>query len=194
MLLRMSVRDGLLAILTLGPAYGLQLHTELMSRAPHRKPVNAGQVYGTLERLGRQGLLHVVGATIDGLPLYALTPSGETAAAAWMSQADARSLPEWTEMLDQILITSSVDSPAATQLVRAYRQWWEHYLAVSRGRTVTDVGQNAGVKLALRAREAQSLSALDWLAAADATLAEGHTGRPLSGDRPKRGRKPAHTG
>jgi hypothetical protein len=42
----MSVRDGLLSVLTLGPAYGLQMHAELASRAPHRKPVNVGQIYG----------------------------------------------------------------------------------------------------------------------------------------------------
>ena len=41
----MSVRDGLLAILTLGPAYGSQLHAEFMGRAPHRKMVNVGQIY-----------------------------------------------------------------------------------------------------------------------------------------------------
>ena len=53
----MSVRDGLLAILSLGPAYGLQLHSELASRSPHRGPVNVGQIYATLDRLVARGLV-----------------------------------------------------------------------------------------------------------------------------------------
>ncbi|MES2170284.1 MAG: PadR family transcriptional regulator, partial [Actinomycetota bacterium] len=65
----MSVRDGLLAILTLGPAYGLQLHSELTTRAPHRKPVNVGQIYGTLDRLVKQHLIEPAGFTEDALPL-----------------------------------------------------------------------------------------------------------------------------
>lgn len=51
----MSVRDGLLALLTLGPAYGLQLHAELLDRAAHRRRVNVGQIYSTLERLRERG-------------------------------------------------------------------------------------------------------------------------------------------
>lgn len=53
----MSVRDALLGILTLGPAYGLQLHAELGARAPHRAKTNVGQVYGTLDRLVTAGLV-----------------------------------------------------------------------------------------------------------------------------------------
>ena len=73
----MSVRSGVLAILTLGPAYGLQLHSELASRTPHRKPVNVGQIYGTLDRLVTQAMIEPAGLTDDALPLYRLTAAGE---------------------------------------------------------------------------------------------------------------------
>ena len=65
----MSVRDGLVAILTLGPAYGLQLHAELARRAPHRGPVNVGQIYSTLDRLSTQRLIASAGVTDAGVAL-----------------------------------------------------------------------------------------------------------------------------
>ena len=51
----MSVRSSLLAILTMGPAYGFQLHGELAVRTAGRRSVNVGQIYATLERLVVQG-------------------------------------------------------------------------------------------------------------------------------------------
>lgn len=185
----MSVRDGLLAILTLSPAYGLQLHSELASRAPHRKPVNVGQIYGTLERLAKQGLIEPAGTTDDALPLYRLTEAGTSEAAAWMSQPVLENLPEWTEMLDQVLVTSSIDAAAATRLAAHYRRWWEADLARSRapvmaGSFATDA------HLALVAREAQAVAAIAWLGSAMAAFADNDSARPLSVVRPKRGRRP----
>ena len=184
----MSVRDGILGILTLGPAYGLQLHAEFMSRAPHRKPVNVGQIYGTLDRLAGQGLVESAGATDDGLPLYALTASGRDAAAAWLEKPVTSSLPEWTEMLDQVLVAGSVDPAAALTLSKGYRRWWEQDLGTTRGAVAHEPAPDQ--RLALLAREAQGVAALAWLSAAIHELAELGTARELSPHRPKRGRKP----
>ena len=68
-----SVRDCLLAIMSLGPQYGLQLHAELTTRAPHRAATNVGQIYSTLDRLVRDAKVETGGQTADGLPLYQLT-------------------------------------------------------------------------------------------------------------------------
>jgi DNA-binding PadR family transcriptional regulator len=182
----MSVRDGLLAILTLGPAYGLQLHAEFSARATHRKPVNVGQVYATLDRLTKQGLVEHAGSTSDGLPLYAVTSEGERVAGLWMSTPDVSALPEWTEMLDQVLVSSSVEPTSALSLSRAYRRWWETDLAETR----SSLASGQGDRLALLAREAQSVAALAWLGAAIAEVSELDTARPLSAYRPKRGRRP----
>lgn len=182
----MSVRDGLLAILTLGPAYGLQLHAEFMSRAPHRKPVNVGQIYATLERLTKQGLVDAAGSTHDGLPLYAATQIGSEAATSWMTTVETPPLPEWTEMLDQILVTATVRPDAALQTAKEYRRWWEEDLASSRDR----LAEESVLRLALLAREAQALAALAWLGAVVEDLAELPDARQLSSVRPARGRRP----
>src|SRR5687767_9505885 len=45
----MAVRDALLTLLTMGPAYGFQLHGGVGARTGGRRQVNVGQTYATLE-------------------------------------------------------------------------------------------------------------------------------------------------
>ncbi len=185
----MSVRGGLLAILTLGEGYGLQLHAELASRAPHRKPVNVGQIYGTLDRLATQRFVEQAGTTDDALPLYRLTEAGRAEAERWMSEPATEFLPEWTEMLDQVLVTSSIDPPAAKRLAERYRRWWEHDLEQTRA-PVIEGSFPTDAHLALVAREAQGVAAQAWLGSAIAALSDLDSFRGLSEVRPKRGRRP----
>src|SRR3954454_4170482 len=51
----MSVRHALLALLSEGPKYGLQLRDEFEMRTGEVWPLNVGQVYTTLQRLERAG-------------------------------------------------------------------------------------------------------------------------------------------
>ncbi|MDH6533073.1 DNA-binding PadR family transcriptional regulator [Aurantimicrobium minutum] len=113
----MAVRESLLGLLTLGPAYGLQLHAELASRAPHRAKTNVGQVYGTLDRLSTAGLVIHDGLTPDGLPLYALTSAGKSDAHTWLRGDELTTVPEWADLQDMVLISASIDSRDAEFLL-----------------------------------------------------------------------------
>jgi DNA-binding PadR family transcriptional regulator len=53
----MSVRHALLALLSEGPKYGLRLREEFEARTGEVWPLNVGQVYTTLQRLERDGLV-----------------------------------------------------------------------------------------------------------------------------------------
>ena len=53
----MSVRHAILALLSEGPKYGLQLQKEFESSTGEVWPLNIGQVYTTLQRLERDGLV-----------------------------------------------------------------------------------------------------------------------------------------
>jgi DNA-binding PadR family transcriptional regulator len=57
----MSIRHGLLALLEEGPRYGYQLKSEFESRTGSTWPLNVGQVYTTLGRLERDGLVSPAG-------------------------------------------------------------------------------------------------------------------------------------
>ena len=56
----MSVRHALLALLSEGPKYGLQLRNEFEGKTGDVWPLNVGQVYSTLQRLERDELVAAV--------------------------------------------------------------------------------------------------------------------------------------
>src|SRR5262245_64995164 len=74
----MSVPHALLALLRDGPKYGLRLQNEFQSRTGDVWPLNVGQVYTTLQRLERDGLVETDGT--DGArsqKLYRITAAGD---------------------------------------------------------------------------------------------------------------------
>lgn len=87
----MSVGHVLLGVLSAGPAHGYDLKREHDSRFPSAKPLAFGQVYATLSRLERDGLVEVAETTRDGGPertTYALTGSGKASLDAWLSEPE----------------------------------------------------------------------------------------------------------
>lgn len=84
----MTLRHSLLAVLTLGPAYGYQLHGEVVERTRRDTPLNVGQVYSTLDRLRRDELIASAGITEDHLPLYELTDAGIIEARMHLTEPD----------------------------------------------------------------------------------------------------------
>ena len=61
----MSVRHALLALLSDGPKYGMQLRDEYEGATGDVWPLNVGQVYTTLQRLERDGLVESDDAAAD---------------------------------------------------------------------------------------------------------------------------------
>ncbi|WP_018638224.1 PadR family transcriptional regulator [Parafrankia elaeagni] len=85
----MSVRNGLLALLAERPMYGYQLRAEFEARTGSTWPLNIGQVYTTLRRLERDGLV-----TGDGAPSRADAAAPDTPAAEGpAASAAARAMP-----------------------------------------------------------------------------------------------------
>ena len=62
----MSIRHALLALLSEGSKYGLQLRQEFETRTGEVWPLNVGQVYTTLQRLERDGLIESDDAAEEG--------------------------------------------------------------------------------------------------------------------------------
>ena len=169
----MSLRDSLLVVLSLGPAYGYQLHAEVVERTRRRTALNAGQVYSTLDRLTRDGLLRPAGTTQDGLPLYELTDGGHAAAAVALSTPRGH---DFAAMVDHVLLAQSVPGADVAALVAAYRPLWPK----PAGPVPSDPHQLA----ARRAQEELARAALRWLDA----LPHVEPWEPRT-DRPRRGRK-----
>ena len=87
----MSVGHVLLGVLAAGPAHGYELKREHDQRFPSAKPLAFGQVYATLSRLERDGLVEVAESSQDAGPertAYALTPAGARALEAWLAEPE----------------------------------------------------------------------------------------------------------
>ncbi|MDA0646857.1 MULTISPECIES: PadR family transcriptional regulator [Nonomuraea] len=81
----MSIRHGLLALLSGEPRYGYQLRVEFEASTGATWPLNIGQVYTTLSRLERDGLVAPGGADDQGRTLYAITEAGREELATWFA-------------------------------------------------------------------------------------------------------------
>ncbi|MEP7332675.1 MAG: PadR family transcriptional regulator [Terracoccus sp.] len=120
----MSVKQGLLALLAEEPMYGAQLRSEFESRTGGTWPLNVGQVYTTLARLARDGLVESVEEVSggeDGRNLYRLTPQGRAVSEAWWrTPVDRQSTPREELVIKLALAVTSpgVDVAAVVQTQR----------------------------------------------------------------------------
>src|SRR3954447_16031660 len=87
---RADVRLALLALLAKGQAHGYELKQALESRlGAAYPPFNIGQIYVTLARLEKAGLIRGHDVEQSGRPnkrTYELTPAGHEAVAAWLEE------------------------------------------------------------------------------------------------------------
>lgn len=117
----MSVRFGLLALFADGPKYGYQLRTEFEARTGGTWPVNVGQIYTTLERLDRDGLVAAAGINAEGRTVYAVTDAGRAALTGWYDTPVAEADRPRSELAIKLLMaatTPGVDVPAVIQRQR----------------------------------------------------------------------------
>ncbi|SDQ12255.1 DNA-binding transcriptional regulator, PadR family [Curtobacterium sp. UNCCL20] len=77
---------GVLALLVRGPGYGYQLRGEFEHRTGGSWPLNIGQVYTTLDRLERDGLVARGDTDDDGHVVYTATDAGRDEVARWFSE------------------------------------------------------------------------------------------------------------
>lgn len=80
----MSVRQSLLAILDQGPCYGYQLRAEFDRRTGSTWPLNVGQIYNTLDRLERDGLVEKGDVDEQGHVYWQITDAGSAEVQAWL--------------------------------------------------------------------------------------------------------------
>lgn len=118
----MSVKHALLALLQEGPMYGYQLRTEFEQRTGSTWPLNVGQVYTTLARLERDGLVRPAGTDADGHPVYEATPAGCDLVSTWFRTPVERTQPPRDELAIKLALAVTVpgvDVPAVIQRQRA---------------------------------------------------------------------------
>jgi DNA-binding PadR family transcriptional regulator len=104
----MSVRQALLALLEQGPMYGYQLRAEFERRTGSTWPLNVGQVYTTLTRLERDGLVAESGADAEGHVVYRVTEAGRDEVATWFTTPVERTQPPRDELAIKLALAVTV--------------------------------------------------------------------------------------
>jgi DNA-binding PadR family transcriptional regulator len=167
----MSVRHALLALLSEGPKYGLRLREEFEARTGEVWPLNIGQVYTTLQRLERDGLVESDGDVQDSpQKRFRITESGQSELAAWLRTPPDMSAPPRDELVIKVLVAVRLPGTDVREIIQAHRRYlielmqqWTHIKE-----------QQAAGDLALSLAVDAELFRLDavvrWLDAADGRI------------------------
>ncbi|GAA1098323.1 MULTISPECIES: PadR family transcriptional regulator [Kitasatospora] len=118
----MSIRHGLLALLDQGPRYGYQLRSEFEARTGATWPLNVGQVYTTLGRLERDGLVEPAGEDDEGHLFYAVTEAGRTELRQWFDSPVPRTNPPRDELAIKLAMAVGVPGVDVQAVVQSQRR------------------------------------------------------------------------
>lgn len=118
----MSVRQSLLAILDQGPCYGYQLRAEFDRRTGSTWPLNVGQIYNTLDRLERDGLVEKADTDDQGHVYYAITDDGRAGVANWLGSPVVRGASAARdELAIKLAIAATLPGVDMAQVVQVQR-------------------------------------------------------------------------
>jgi DNA-binding PadR family transcriptional regulator len=118
----MSIRFGLLTLLQERPMYGYQLRQEFEASTGATWPLNIGQVYTTLARLERDGLVVAADEGDESQRVYAISPEGRAAVRDWFATPVEAPAPPRDELAIKLALavrTPEVDVRAVIQAQRS---------------------------------------------------------------------------
>jgi len=166
-----SVRHALLALLSEGPKYGLQLGQEFEARTGEVWPLNTGQVYTTLQRLERDGLVESDDAAEDGpQKAFRITAAGSEELSDWLRTPPDVSAPPRDELVIKVLVALRVPGVDVVELVQKHRRHLVESMQYYT-RLKEDAGDHELGLLLVADAEIYRLDAvIRWLDAADARI------------------------
>jgi DNA-binding PadR family transcriptional regulator len=167
----MSVRHALLALLSEGPKYGLQLRQEFEARTGEVWPLNVGQVYTTVQRLERDGLV----ASDDGdepgpQKSFRITADGRDELAAWLTTPPADDTPPRDELLIKVLVAARLPGVDVSSIVQAHRRQLVEAMRRYTRLKETAAEDDVGLLLVADAEIFRLEAFVRWLDAADVRL------------------------
>jgi DNA-binding PadR family transcriptional regulator len=118
----MSIRHALLALLSEGPKYGLQLRQEFESRTGEVWPLNVGQVYTTLQRLERDGFVESEDAGGGPQNVFTITPTGSGELDEWLRTPPDVVPPPRDELVIKVLVAMRVPGVDLPELLQVHRR------------------------------------------------------------------------
>lgn len=117
-----SVRHALLALLSEGPKYGLQMRDEFEQQTGEIWPLNVGQVYTTLQRLERDGLVSSDDEGDGPQKSYRITRAGATELDTWLRTPPDLSSPPRDELVIKVLVATRVPGVDVHDVIQSHRR------------------------------------------------------------------------
>jgi DNA-binding PadR family transcriptional regulator len=166
----MSVRHAMLALLSEGPSYGLQLREEFEARTGDVWPLNVGQVYTTLQRLERDGLVASEGDDDSPQKAFRITEEGMRELDAWLRTPPDLSSPPRDELVMKILIALRVPGANVSEVIQSHRRYlvelMQQWTRIKEDADPADLGLGLAVDAELFRLDA----VVRWLDAADGRI------------------------
>jgi DNA-binding PadR family transcriptional regulator len=168
---KMSVRHALLALLSEGPKYGLQLREEFEARTGEVWPLNVGQVYTTLQRLERDGLIESDDAGDDGPQKgFQITRDGEQELAGWLRTPPDLSSPPRDELVIKVLIAMRLPGADTAEVIQVHRRYLVELMQQWTRLKEDEAGLDLSFALVVDAELFRLDSAVRWLDTADGRI------------------------
>jgi DNA-binding PadR family transcriptional regulator len=117
----MSVRQSLLAILDQGACYGYQLRTEFDRRTGSTWPLNVGQIYNTLDRLERDGLVAKGATDEQGHVYWQITDAGSAEVRVWLSSPVERPQGTRDELAIKLAVAATLPGVDVGEVIQTQR-------------------------------------------------------------------------
>jgi DNA-binding PadR family transcriptional regulator len=151
-----------LGLLESRPRHGYELKRTYDERFAHGRPLHFGQVYSTLSRLLKNGLVEVDGVEAGGGPerkRYAITEAGVTDVQRWLSQPEKPDLYLQNTLYSKVVLALLTGRSAADILDTQRAEHLRHMRELTRRKTSGDFADHLICDYALFHLEAD----LRWL-------------------------------
>jgi DNA-binding PadR family transcriptional regulator len=167
----MSVRHALLALLSEGPKYGLQLREEFETKTGEVWPLNVGQVYTTLQRLERDGLVESDDTTEVGpQKAFRITDAGAGELAAWLRTPPDLSSPPRDELVIKVLVALRIPDVDVHEVLQVHRRYLVELMQQWTRLKEDEADYDLSLALVVDAELFRLDSVIRWLDSADGRL------------------------
>jgi DNA-binding PadR family transcriptional regulator len=182
----MSIRHSLLALLQGQPRYGYQLRVEFQNRTGATWPLNIGQVYTTLDRLERDGMVSKDGDDGDGHVVYSITDAGQAEVRTWFAAPVERDNPPRNELAIKLALAVTIPGVDVQAIIQAQRvasmRALQDYTKVRRDTTTNQRSPDTAWLLVLDSLIFQTEAEVRWLDLCEARMVQQAQPVPRSAD------------
>jgi len=163
-----SFRFGVLALLAEEPRHGYELKTAFEQRIAGSWTINIGQVYTTLQRLERDGLVEPLAQTDDRRE-YRITERGRDQLTEWFSEPVVAE-PDRDELMVKVLLAVAAADVDVTALIQRQRTATVEQLQGYTQRKASSAPNDLPFLMMLDALIYRTEADIRWLDACDARI------------------------